>query len=128
MDRWDAAFVVLCLLGLALFASAPTEPMYSVSLSESPDATPGEVTAFVDMGADAQREFLTLLDGEEWRSPEPPAIEHGFVRYKGSLYRVSLSVSESSIYSLLGPVLGGGVAVLGALGLVSRRLVWRNRA
>lgn len=123
MDRWDGAAVALCLLGLALFLSAPAEPMYSMSLSESPGATPDQVVEFVQLETDAQREFLAVLDGEAWRSPDPPALENGFVQYKGSLYRVFVSVSESSIYSILQPVLGAGLAVIGALCVVIRRLL-----
>jgi hypothetical protein len=127
MDRRDAVLVAVCLLGLALVATAPSEPTYSMSLSQSPDAPSAEMTAFADLDSDAQREFLALLDDEEWRSSEPPALENGIVRYKGSLYRVHVSVSESSVYSLLQPVLGGGLTLLGALGLVSRRVVRRYR-
>ncbi len=127
MDRWDAALVAVCVLGLALVVTAPSEPTYSLSVSESPDATPDEVAEFVQLETDAQREFLALLDGEEWESSDPPALENGYVRYKDSQYRVYLSVSESSVASLLQPVLGGGVTLLGALGLVSRRVLWRYR-
>lgn len=58
MDRWDLALLAVCFLGLSLFVSAPSEPIYSMSLSESPDATPDEVREFVDLDTDAQREFL----------------------------------------------------------------------
>jgi hypothetical protein len=98
-----------------------------MSLDAAPDAAPTEVTEFADLDTDAQREFLALLDDEGWRSSQPPALENGFVRYEDTRYRVYVSVSESSIYSLLQPVLGGGVALLGALGLVGPRVVRRYR-
>lgn len=127
MDRWDGALVALCLLGLALFLSGPAEPTSSLSVSESPDATPTEVVDFVDLETDAQREFLAVLDGEKWHSPDPPALHNGFVHYKRSLYRVFVSASESSVASLLQPVLGGGTALLGLLGIGLRRLRRRYR-
>lgn len=127
MDRRDAALLVVAFLGLALFLAAPAEPTYSMSVDASPDADPTESTDFVDLDADAQLEFLSLLDDDRWRSTNPPALENTFVRYKDSLYRVSVSVSESSVFSLLQPVVGGGILLVGALGLVVRRVIRRYR-
>ncbi|PSP32314.1 hypothetical protein BRC64_06915 [Halobacteriales archaeon QH_10_67_22] len=122
MDTADAGLVVLVALGLALVWTAPPEPTYSVSVIETPDATPDEVTPFVDLGTDAQQEFLTLLDGDRLTTHESPALTNGYVRYKGTLYLVRISVGESSVRSLVQPVVGGGLAVVGVLGLGGRRL------
>jgi hypothetical protein len=128
MDRWDVVFLAGCLLGLALVATAPSEPIYSMSISQSVGDSPAETTDFVDLQTDAQQEFLALLADEAWRSSDPPALENGVVRYKGGLYRVHVSVSESSVFSLLQPVLGGALALLGALGFVARRTIRRYRS
>jgi hypothetical protein len=127
MDRTDLGFVVIVVLGVALFWTAPSEPTYSVSAEQAPDAMPDEVTRFVDLETDAQRDFLDVLEGDRLRGDEPPALTNGYVRYDGTLYRVSISVSESSVYSLLQPVAGGGLAVLGVVGFAGRRL-WQRRA
>jgi hypothetical protein len=127
MDRVVVALVALCLLGIALLATAPAEPSYSMSLREAPDATPAEVTAFAALDTESQLAFLTLLQDGNWRDSEPPPLENSFVRYKSDLYRVYVSVSESSVFSLLQPVVGGGMAVLAAGAVVLRRL-WRRDA
>jgi hypothetical protein len=125
MARVDIGFAVIVVLGLALVWTTPPEPTYSVSVDEASEATPGEVRQFVDLETDAQREFLALFESDSSGGHEPPALTNGYVRYKGALYRVSVSVSESSVFSLLQPVVGGGLAALGGVGLVGRR-VWRR--
>lgn len=125
MDRTDVGLVVFALLGIGLVVTAPPEPIYSLSISAAPGATPDEVEQFGDLNTDAQVEFLEVLQGERWSGSEAPALSNSYVRYKGDLYRVDVSVSESSIASLLQPVVGGGIATLSGLGLVGRR-VWRR--
>jgi hypothetical protein len=127
MHRRDVALVAVALFGLGLVLTAPPEPMYSMSVDATPNADPTDVIEFVDLDTDAQQEFLSLLEGERWRSSHPPALENAFVRYKDSRYRVSVSVSESSVFSLLQPVVGGGVLLVGAVGLVIRRVSPRYR-
>lgn len=125
MDRSDLGFVVLAILGIALVWTAPAEPIYSLGISEAPDAAPEEETRFVNLDTDAQLEFLDTLQNDRWSGSESPALSNGYVRYKGELYRVDVSVSESSIGSLLQPVVGGGIAIIGIFGLIGRRL-WRR--
>ncbi len=127
MDRTDVGLVVLALLGIGLVVTAPPEPIYSLSISAASDAPPDEVRQFGDLNTDAQLEFLEVLQGERWSGSEAPALSNTYVRYKGDLYRVDVSVSESSIASLLQPVVGSGIAMLGGLGLIGRR-VWRRIA
>jgi len=127
MNWVDLALLFLAVTGITLIWTAPTEPSYSLSIDESTEATPNEVTQFVNLSTDAQREFLDVLQTGERTGTESPALSNGFIRYKGELFRVYRSVGESSIFSLLQPIGGGGIVVVSGLGLIGRR-VWQRKS
>lgn len=127
MDRLDAGLLVLALLGVVLVLAAPPEPQYSVDVETAGDDVPDEVRDYEALDGDARKRFRAELDGDTGTFAETPALENGYVRYQGTLYRVTVAAHESSLASVLVPLVGQALAVVGVAGLVGRRL-WRRVA
>lgn len=127
MDKMEFGLVLLVAVGVVLVLTAPPAPIYDVGVAETTDAAPEEVTPFVELDTAAQREFLDALVDGDWSDSEEPALKSEYVGYKGDHYRVYLSVSESSVASLLQPVAGGGLVLLGVLAFGGRR-IWQRRS
>lgn len=124
MDRVDVALALLVVFGVVVFLSAPPDPQYSVSVRQASAPADADVRSFSALGADAQDRFVRAVDGESVRFGDPPTLEHGFVRYDGTTYRVSVSAHEGPVLAMVLPALGIALAGLGVVGLVGRR-GWR---
>jgi len=122
----DFAFVGVVLLGVLVSVNAPPEPIYGIDVDETEDWDESEVRSFANLTDPEQSEFRDALGGNAGDLYEPPALDHGAVRYQGTVYDVSIDVAESSVFSLLVPPAGIILAAIGVVGLVGRRL-WRLR-
>jgi len=121
MDRGTLVGVALVLLGIALVATAPPDPQFSMSVytEEAPDDEP--VVAYENLSTEEQQLFSEALsDGH--RSANPPEFEAEYVAYEGETYRVATYAHEGPVLSLLMPPLGGVVALVGILAVAYVRL------
>ncbi len=124
MDRWDAALLLVALVGVGLILGAPPDPQYSLSVTPAENATGDAVRGFESLDEGQRELFISAMEGKPAESADPSGIDAEYVRFDGDLYRVRTNVAEGPVLSVLMPLVGQWTVFLGMAAVVGRR-VWR---
>lgn len=125
MQKAVFVWITLILIGGLLIGTAPPDPQYSVGVYGPTDTLTGEsAVAFENLSTQNQSLFEDSFDSAS-RSSTPADIQVMYVEYDGETYRMSESVGEGSLFSLLQPPVGLIFIMIGLLTAVYVHVIRR---